>query len=165
MRRGRGSAPAKTWGRPHAPHNAAAGRAHRARCAGNGESSWRATRWPTPRGGTTSFSPADFFLSRSAAARPNFPPPATHHDALRPAQTAHLDFYRDRSGAAWRRRVHCHTQPAPVFRDDHRSEEHTSELQSPCNLVCRLLLEKKKRTQTLTYTSDQDTHESPKSQR
>src|SRR5256885_7414399 len=28
-----------------------------------------------------------------------------------------------------------------------RSEEHTSELQSPCNLVCRLLLEKKKRTQ------------------
>src|SRR5256885_11982169 len=28
---------------------------------------------------------------------------------------------------------------------DDRSEEHTSELQSPCNLVCRLLLEKKKR--------------------
>src|SRR5256885_4578434 len=28
--------------------------------------------------------------------------------------------------------------------DGHRSEEHTSELQSPCNLVCRLLLEKKK---------------------
>src|SRR5256885_12748897 len=27
-----------------------------------------------------------------------------------------------------------------------RSEEHTSELQSPCNLVCRLLLEKKKQT-------------------
>src|SRR5256885_7974741 len=28
---------------------------------------------------------------------------------------------------------------------DRRSEEHTSELQSPCNLVCRLLLEKKKK--------------------
>src|SRR2546426_12820080 len=28
--------------------------------------------------------------------------------------------------------------------DEERSEEHTSELQSPCNLVCRLLLEKKK---------------------
>src|SRR5688500_15477759 len=28
-----------------------------------------------------------------------------------------------------------------------RSEEHTSELQSPCNIVCRLLLEKKKYTQ------------------
>src|SRR2546426_5474809 len=30
-----------------------------------------------------------------------------------------------------------------------RSEEHTSELQSPCNLVCRLLLEKKKKTNRL----------------
>src|SRR2546426_4371011 len=29
-----------------------------------------------------------------------------------------------------------------------RSEEHTSELQSPCNLVCRLLLEKKKKNTT-----------------
>src|SRR5256885_13232739 len=40
----------------------------------------------------------------------------------------------------------------PAFRLFHwvhgrsdRSEEHTSELQSPCNLVCRLLLEKKKK--------------------
>src|SRR2546426_8614586 len=32
-----------------------------------------------------------------------------------------------------------------------RSEEHTSELQSPCNLVCRLLLEKKKENDAL-YT-------------
>src|SRR2546426_12735085 len=31
-----------------------------------------------------------------------------------------------------------------VVRVRNRSEEHTSELQSPCNLVCRLLLEKKK---------------------
>src|SRR5256885_6935665 len=31
-----------------------------------------------------------------------------------------------------------------VSAPDARSEEHTSELQSPCNLVCRLLLEKKK---------------------
>src|SRR5256885_5457368 len=31
-----------------------------------------------------------------------------------------------------------------------RSEEHTSELQSPCNLVCRLLLEKKKKTSILS---------------
>src|SRR5205807_9950098 len=30
-----------------------------------------------------------------------------------------------------------------------RSEEHTSELQSPCNLVCRLLLEKKKKKHIL----------------
>src|SRR5256885_11505468 len=33
-----------------------------------------------------------------------------------------------------------------------RSEEHTSELQSPCNLVCRLLLEKKKRLSTIEDT-------------
>src|SRR2546426_3018630 len=33
----------------------------------------------------------------------------------------------------------------PVTRASRRSEEHTSELQSPCNLVCRLLLEKKKK--------------------
>src|SRR3989454_2304058 len=32
-----------------------------------------------------------------------------------------------------------------------RSEEHTSELQSPCNLVCRLLLEKKKKVNQRTH--------------
>src|SRR5256885_5266790 len=35
-------------------------------------------------------------------------------------------------------------QPRLVLLSNGRSEEHTSELQSPCNLVCRLLLEKKK---------------------
>src|SRR5256885_8211872 len=36
-------------------------------------------------------------------------------------------------------------RPGQVLTNLHvRSEEHTSELQSPCNLVCRLLLEKKK---------------------
>src|SRR5256885_12941849 len=43
----------------------------------------------------------------------------------------------------------------PGHRRPHlRSEEHTSELQSPCNLVCRLLLEKKKKS-THTHTSAQ----------
>src|SRR2546426_2189761 len=36
----------------------------------------------------------------------------------------------------------------PRGRGSRRSEEHTSELQSPCNLVCRLLLEKKKKILT-----------------
>src|SRR5256885_11140280 len=36
-----------------------------------------------------------------------------------------------------------------LLRIARRSEEHTSELQSPCNLVCRLLLEKKKQ---IAYT-------------
>src|SRR5205807_7393282 len=35
------------------------------------------------------------------------------------------------------------TRRGRMDRPEHRSEEHTSELQSPCNLVCRLLLEKK----------------------
>src|SRR5256885_4924544 len=35
-----------------------------------------------------------------------------------------------------------------------RSEEHTSELQSPCNLVCRLLLEKKKKNKNISNVSD-----------
>src|SRR5256885_10559026 len=40
--------------------------------------------------------------------------------------------------------------------EKYRSEEHTSELQSPCNLVCRLLLEKKKKNQPPDemYTTD-----------
>src|SRR5256885_9628016 len=37
-----------------------------------------------------------------------------------------------------------------------RSEEHTSELQSPCNLVCRLLLEKKKKQNCTTVHYDSD---------
>src|SRR5256885_12316735 len=50
---------------------------------------------------------------------------------------------RDKLQAAWKgRKDGCRQcslkNPVP------RSEEHTSELQSPCNLVCRLLLEKKK---------------------
>src|SRR5258708_14497596 len=48
------------------------------------------------------------------------------------------DFFHNRVG-----KILC-------FVDDERSEEHTSELQSPDHLVCRLLLEKKKRN-TVTY--------------
>src|SRR5256885_8864123 len=49
----------------------------------------------------------------------------------------------------WKRR--------PKLRSE-RSEEHTSELQSPCNLVCRLLLEKKKtsKDEVLPLLTDQD---------
>src|SRR5256885_12152871 len=44
-----------------------------------------------------------------------------------------------------------------------RSEEHTSELQSPCNLVCRLLLEKKKKVHTIRRNSALSTTASPRS--
>src|SRR5215467_6509080 len=39
-----------------------------------------------------------------------------------------------------------------------RSEEHTSELQSPCNLVCRLLLEKKKHKQRRAWPQPRPWH-------
>src|SRR2546430_4419226 len=42
-----------------------------------------------------------------------------------------------------------------------RSEEHTSELQSQSNLVCRLLLEKKKKTPTI-HTTPQDNSQNPR---
>src|SRR5256885_5555437 len=51
---------------------------------------------------------------------------------LAPRRAATAKTGRDRPGP-----------PRPTR--DSRSEEHTSELQSPCNLVCRLLLEKKKK--------------------
>src|SRR2546426_6820838 len=53
----------------------------------------------------------------------------------------------DSSAAPYRSRRPGHFANNPFrecWRGLHRSEEHTSELQSPCNLVCRLLLEKKK---------------------
>src|SRR5256885_10794381 len=46
--------------------------------------------------------------------------------------------------------------PAGFSARGKRSEEHTSELQSPCNLVCRLLLEKKKNTPTLRAAHERD---------
>src|SRR2546426_6569274 len=53
-----------------------------------------------------------------------------------------------RGGAGFRAAAARRRSGAPRRGDARRlerSEEHTSELQSPCNLVCRLLLEKKKR--------------------
>src|SRR5256885_11128926 len=41
--------------------------------------------------------------------------------------------------------------------DEDRSEEHTSELQSPCNLVCRLLLEKKNNHDPVLLIPEGDT--------
>src|SRR5256885_13294018 len=54
-------------------------------------------------------------------------------------------------------------RPHPQGRDilgfiSYRSEEHTSELQSPCNLVCRLLLEKKKQE---LYAHEAAEHHNP----
>src|SRR5256885_12698343 len=57
-----------------------------------------------------------------------------------------------RHDAMWRAMGDGFTVPKKRFQtpEPMRSEEHTSELQSPCNLVCRLLLEKKKNHTTHT---------------
>src|SRR5256885_13089738 len=52
-----------------------------------------------------------------------------------PGETIRVEFFDEGDRLRFRGRA--------VERDVIRSEEHTSELQSPCNLVCRLLLEKK----------------------
>src|SRR5438094_8672650 len=49
------------------------------------------------------------------------------------------------------------TKELQVFRVDHRSEEHTSELQSPYDLVCRLLLEKKKKKKNKNHSNTSQT--------
>src|SRR5688500_19551202 len=79
------------------------------------------------------------------------------HDAL--PIWPRRDGRRDRTDHGRRRYAHTDRRPARRtarerrirrrdrrrrVRDALRSEEHTSELQSPCNLVCRLLLEKEK---------------------
>src|SRR5256885_9918435 len=75
----------------------------------------------------------------------------------------------DMHGQAMRRCAACHgpvgmrvVQQAQRLAAPGRSEEHTSELQSPCNLVCRLLLEKKKETyDTMTAQTCQSTSVTP----
>ena len=66
------------------------------------------------------------------------------HDAL-PISSRHFGVYLSihRFGAAFGARITSRKEDWNLQRP--RSEEHTSELQSPCNLVCRLLLEKKKK--------------------
>src|SRR5256885_7032517 len=59
------------------------------------------------------------------------------------------------TGPALRRQeAACPSKTGFQGRASTRSEEHTSELQSPCNLVCRLLLEKKKYRQQLSQYHD-----------
>src|SRR5256885_4294013 len=81
-----------------------------------------------------------FFFLNDPAPPEIYPLPL--HDALPICAGAELAQFVGRADEQHVHRVHA---PAHgVGRKKlHRSEEHTSELQSPCNLVCRLLLEKK----------------------
>src|SRR5256885_8297618 len=63
------------------------------------------------------------------------------HDLARPPRVGGGRRARRRADEGW---TGAAVGRARLLRDElMRSEEHTSELQSPCNLVCRLLLEKK----------------------
>src|SRR5256885_7937690 len=70
-------------------------------------------------------------------------------DAIKKGEPAGSPFFASWPGSVVRLRAahgaeHVLERIADgAFPDRPRSEEHTSELQSPCNLVCRLLLEKK----------------------
>src|SRR5256885_8513241 len=79
---------------------------------------------------STLFPYTTLFRSRSGAGRG----PATQRRALRPSLGSGARTPEARTGR-------LRARPCA----GRRSEEHTSELQSPCNLVCRLLLEKKKK--------------------
>src|SRR5256885_8029211 len=83
-------------------------------------------------------------LSRSAPAARAAAMAATLVPARRRAvfdRLAPVGRGRCMAGLAWMGGAAGHGAPCRAA----RSEEHTSELQSPCNLVCRLLLEKKKK--------------------
>src|SRR5256885_8713916 len=90
------------------------------------------------------------------------------HDALpicpRPGTNEPVGGVPERGAGAHGRRV-SGRGPRDGSREPARarSEEHTSELQSPCNLVCRLLLEKKNTTtqQLVTTTSSYPVFRTP----
>src|SRR5205807_10042917 len=77
-------------------------------------------------------------------------PSARLPNPSRSVAVAHTEHPCDRTGETAGLHLPSHPVHVPSAEDRGgdgrapRSEEHTSELQSPCNLVCRLLLEKKK---------------------
>src|SRR2546426_4711313 len=90
---------------------------------------------------STLFPYTTLFRSHSPVKVARLRRPAPHHVALGAIGSGDTP---DILGIPWE-------SPLPMAP---RSEEHTSELQSPCNLVCRLLLEKKKqqsKMQTSTH--------------
>src|SRR2546430_13421009 len=84
---------------------------------------------------STLFPYTTLFRSLHAAWRQQ--PPQEPHTSSRPSSASHVHTQSVTRSAQ-------RSQIRPCRRDQyHRSEEHTSELQSQSNLVCRLLLEKK----------------------
>src|SRR5207248_5419305 len=75
------------------------------------------------------------------------------HAGVRAARPLHADLLTAKGfDCASEHALHRRTVFLDLPADERRSEEHTSELQSPYDLVCRLLLEKKKEPQLPPYT-------------
>src|SRR5207249_12229492 len=68
-----------------------------------------------------------------------------------PGGTTRTSRWRSRNPCAAPARTACARRPGYRRADARRSEEHTSELQSRFDLVCRLLLEKKKKKSDIEY--------------
>src|SRR5688500_19713118 len=91
--------------------------------------------------------------------------PLSLHDALPICTTITeqgAEEKQPRTDEEWsevRRHALILTESANLLLIEGRSEEHTSELQSPCNLVCRLLLEKKKKRIIRVSSVCLDVHE------
>src|SRR5436190_7502933 len=96
-----------------------------------------------------------FFLMIRRPPRSTLFPYTTLFRSRRSSPTAPATHTRA-SGAGW-------SAPAPPTACSPRSEEHTSELQSHSDLVCRLLLEKKKHKHTCicTHNTHNNKHSSP----
>src|SRR5256885_9032769 len=88
-----------------------------------------------------------FFLMIRRPPRSTLFPYTTLFRSSRTRRASSIPNRGSRTSRRRQRHVLVH-HPRPL-----RSEEHTSELQSPCNLVCRLLLEKKKSARTTHTTS------------
>src|SRR2546426_3684878 len=93
-----------------------------------GHETWRARRWQAPEEGWRTTIASGRIASRLRAVSASVSP----FDTLEPEAPMLMVSAESRLAAI----------------SNERSEEHTSELQSPCNLVCRLLLEKKKKKAT-----------------
>src|SRR2546426_2719522 len=92
---------------------------------------------------STLFPYTTLFRSHRAATAAGLLAPRCAQGGPSPAVTS-LGHHHD---SDWLRAIA--PRPSPAL----RSEEHTSELQSPCNLVCRLLLEKKKKKRRVLTNS------------
>src|SRR5437764_6836663 len=99
--------------------------------------------------------PAFFFFSNVTATTDIYT--LSLHDAL-PISACHSSGARPRSWRYRSRRRGGGTGRTAGARSPTRSEEHTSELQSPMYLVCRLLLEKKKKIHRLDGPDDRAHH-------